>query len=54
MKVQNKLETVNINISKCYEDLLEFKDNMKDLLTSFKIEMLVNQEKILKDLLALQ
>eukprot|EP00347_Sterkiella_histriomuscorum_P015104 403358306 len=54
MKVHAKLDAFNINISKCYEDIFEFKDNMADLLTSFKIEILVNQEKILKDLLTLQ
>ena len=41
-KLTNKVETFNINLSKCYEDLLEFKDNMYDLLTSFKIEFAVN------------
>ncbi|CDW80189.1 UNKNOWN [Stylonychia lemnae] len=53
-KIQQKIETFNINISKCYEDILEFKDHMGDLITSFKIEVYVNQETILKDLLNLQ
>lgn len=49
-RLVNKVETFNINIGKCYDDLLEFKDNMSDLLMTFKIEMLVNQEKLAKDL----
>ena len=47
------MNTYNINISKCYEDILEFKDHVSELLTSFKIEILVNQENILKDILEL-
>ena len=54
MKVHQKLDAFNINISKCYEDIFAFKDNMSDLLTSFKIEIVVNQEKILKDLMTLK
>lgn len=42
MRLANRVEAISFNISKCYEDVLEFKDHVGDLLTTFKIEFLVN------------
>jgi hypothetical protein len=48
--VGNRVEVVEINVSKCYNDVFEAKESLGELLTSFKIEIMVNQEKIFKEI----
>ena len=50
MKMTNKIETLHINVSKCYQDLYNFKDTIIELLTTFKIEVLLKQDELFRDL----
>lgn len=50
----SKTEIYSMNVSKCYQDLIDFKEHITDLLLSFKIEIMVQYETTLKELLVIQ
>lgn len=37
-------------MAKCYEDLMNFKETVTNLVTSFKIEFLLKQDKLFREI----
>ncbi len=52
--MKGRVEQLYPTISKCYEDLAHFKDLSAEMITTFKYEIIFEQEKLLRNIGELQ